>query len=193
MAHDNIEVEIKVALTKVKFDSIKKQIKKISKFVKSSHHIDHYYNSKHLDFLKPKYPYRWLTIRERDGRIILNYKHWYPEGVKYTTHCDEYETEIGNIKQLDKILEALDIEKFVVIDKKRETYVFKNKIEIALDQVKRLGYFIEAESLKNLGGVEKTHKELVKFMNSLGITNTKTVPGGYGAAMLRKKGLMKAN
>jgi len=190
MAHDNIEVEIKVKLSKAKFENIKKQIKKISRFIKSSHHIDHYYNSKHINFLKPKYPYIWLSVRERDNKISLNYKHWYPEGVKHTTHCDEYETEINDLKQMRKILYALDIEEFITVDKKRETYVYKNKIEIAFDKVERLGYFVEVESLKDMGGVAETHKNLVEFMNSLGIRKTKTVPGGYAAAMMRKKGLI---
>lgn len=193
MAHDNVEVEIKVQLTKEKFEKIKRKIKQSSKFVKSSRQIDSYYNSKHINFLKPKYPYRWLSVRERDGKTLLNYKHWYPEGAKHTTHCDEYETEIAEIGQLIKILKALNIEKIIRVDKKRDVYIYKNKIEISFDEVKGLGYFLEVESLKNTGGPEKTYKTLEEFVVQLGIAKIKTIPGGYAAALMRKKGLVKAS
>ncbi|OGM32455.1 hypothetical protein A2803_03220 [Candidatus Woesebacteria bacterium RIFCSPHIGHO2_01_FULL_44_21] len=193
MAQNNIEVEIKIQLSKAEFDDIKKKIKKTSKFVKSSHHVDSYYNSGHKNFLKPKYPYEWLSIRARDGKILLNYKHWYPEGVKHTTHCNEYETEVSDKVQLKKILHALEIKEIITVDKKRETYIYKKTIEIAFDEVVGLGYFLEAESLKNSGGVEKTYKKLERFVKSLGVNEIKTIPGGYAAAMMRKKGLMKAS
>jgi adenylate cyclase class IV len=68
-----------------------------------------------------------------------------------------------------------------------------NKIELAFDEVKGLGYFLEAESIKNTGGVKKAYAELETFIKSLGIKEIKTVPGGYAAEMMRRKGLMKLN
>lgn len=191
MAQDNVEVEVKVKVTKSEFLDIKTKIKKTCKFIKTSHHIDTYYSPIQQSFLKPKYPYEWLSIRQRDKKILLNFKHWYPEGAKHTTHCDEYETEIQNKDQMERILTALSIKKLVTIDKKREVYIYKSKIELAFDEVKGLGYFIEAESLRNTGGVEKTYNELEEFVKSLGIKKVVTIPGGYAAATLRKKGLMK--
>jgi len=187
MAKDNIEVEIKIRLTEAKFEKIKIKLGKIAKKVKESHHIDAYYNPIYRSFLKPKNPYEWLTIRERDGKVKLNYKHWYPEGVKNTTHCDEYETEISDKTQMEKMLKALHFKNFVMVDKKRITYEYKNELEIALDEVKGLGYFIEVESIRNTGGVKKAHRKLLDFLQTkLGITETKTIPGGYGAEMMRK-------
>lgn len=60
-----------------------------------------------------------------------------------------------------------------------------------MDKIKGLGYFIEAESLNNYGGPKKTHKRLVEFLHGLGIKKFITLPGGYAAEMLRRKGLMK--
>lgn len=191
MAHNNIEVEIKIPLNKKDFLRIKKYLRKFTKFVKSSRHIDDYYTPKHKSFLEPKFPFEWLALRQRDGRVLFNYKHWYPEGIKNTTHCDEYETEVGDAKQFENILKALDFKKILTIDKTRETYIHKNRLEIALDFVKGLGYFIEVESLKNVGGLKKARGEILEFLRSLGIKETKTVPGGYGVALLRKKGLVK--
>lgn len=192
MAINNTEVEIKTKLGKKKFEEIKKWLEKNSKFIKSSHHIDDYYTPEHKSFLNKKYPYEWLTIRRRDGKILLNYKHWYPEGVKYTTHCDEYETEISDNVQMDLILSATRFKKFITVEKKRETFVYKKELEIALDVAKGLGYFIEVESLKDFGGIAKTHKALTDFLKVLGINETKTIPGGYAAELMRRKGLIKA-
>ena len=191
MVQDNIEIEIKIPLSKKDFLRIRKYLRKIAKFVKSSYHIDDYYTPKHKSFLEPEYPFEWLTVRQRNGKILFNYKHWYPEGIKNTTHCDEYETEVGNVEQLEKILTALDFTKILTIDKTRETYIHKGRLEIALDFVKNLGYFIEVESLKNLGGLKKAREEILAFIKSLGVRRTETVPGGYGGALLRKKGLMR--
>lgn len=190
MAHNNIEVEIKIPISKKDFLRIKKYLRKFTKFIKSSHHIDDYYSPKHKSFLEPRYPFEWLTVRQRDGKVLFNYKHWYPEGVKNTTHCDEYETEVGDARQLEKILKALDFKKILTIDKTRETYIYRGRLEIALDFVKSLGYFIEVESLKNVGGLKRARGEILEFLRALGIEGTETVPGGYGGALLRKKGLL---
>ena len=158
---------------------------------KVSHHVDDYYDRGSNSFLTKKYPFEWLTIRKRDGKILLNYKHWYPENVKYTTHCDEYELEVGDAKMLSKLLGALGSKKFITIDKEREVYNYKSTFEIALDKVKGLGYFMEVESLKDFGSPDKTHAEILNFTKSLGIKETKTVPGGYAAEMMRKKSLVR--
>lgn len=191
MAHNNVEVEIKVALSKNRFEEIKRKIKKICKFVKTSYHIDNYYTPIYKSFLKPRYPYEWLTIRQRDGKTFLNYKHWYPEGAKYTTHCDEYQTEVFDAKLLAKILKAVRFNKFISIEKKRLIFIYKNKLEVALDVVKGLGCFLEIESLRDFGGTNKTREEILKFARFLGIYETKTIPGGYAAELMRRKGLRK--
>jgi adenylate cyclase class 2 len=190
MAQNDIEIEVKVKVTKAKFEKIKKEVKKLAKFAKRINHADYYYNLPHRDFLKPKYPYEWLSLRERGKKLLLNYKHWYPEGAKHTTHCDEYEILVNDKNQLTKILKVLGIKQMIRVSKKRETYIYKNMIEIAMDEVKGLGYFIEAEALKNQENIEETYGKLISFLNSLGIKKIKTVPGGYAAAMMRKKGLM---
>ncbi len=129
-------------------------------------------------------------ITRRDEKVLLKYKHWYPEGVKNTTHCDEYETQVTNKEQTDKILTALSFKKFLTVNKKRETFTYQD-LEIVFDEVKGLGYFIEVESLKDFGGVEKTRDEILKFTSFLGLKKTTTVPGGYAGALMRKNGLVK--
>ena len=60
-------------------------------------------------------------------------------------YCDEYEVEIDNSENLDKIFNIIGLEKIAVVDKKRNTFLYLDKYEIALDYVKNLGYYIEIE------------------------------------------------
>lgn len=189
MAHDSVEIEIKVPITKFKYESIKKTLGSTAKLIKSSHHVDDYYTSRLNDFLKPKYPYEWLMLRKRDGVVKLSYKHWYPEGVKYTTHCDEFETVVDDFSQMEKILTALKFKKFITVDKERLTYIYRDELEIALDTVKELGCFIEIEALKDFGGIDNARKRILSLIKELGIKRTKTVPGGYAAELMRRGGL----
>lgn len=193
MAHNNVEVEIKTQLTKKKFTDLEIWLSKNAKFIKTSEHSDDYYTPNYKSFLSPKYPFEWLTVRLRDGKILMNYKHWYPEGIKDTTHCDEYETQVSDAVQLSKILKAIRFTKFITVAKTRKVFnVGNNDIEVALDKVKGLGYFIEVESLRDFGGIKKTHKMLTEFLHKVGIMDTHTVPGGYAAELMRRKGLVKA-
>ena len=77
-------------------------------------------------------------------------------------------------------------EKLVTVKKKRMVFV-KKDFEIALDKVDDLGYFIEIESLKDLGGVMKTRKRLIDFAKIIGIDKITNVAGGYAAEPMRKK------
>ena len=189
MAYNNQEIEIKLAISRKKFREISKSVQKTAKFIKSSNHLDDYYTPIRDSFLEPKHPFEWLTIRYRDGKTLINYKHWYPENTKYTTHCDEYEVEVGDKLQAEKILEALKFRKIVSVKKKRSVFLYEDSLEIALDEVENLGFFIEVEATKDFGSVEKAREKILDFTRSLGLKRTKTVPGGYAAALMRKKNI----
>lgn len=143
---NDIEIEIKIKLTKEKFEEMKKYFRYNGKFIKKVEQKDEYFTTKFEDFTKEKYPYKWLSIRERGNKKILNYKHFYPEKEEVHTYCDEYDINIDNIDKLKKIFHELNIYSFALIHKYREIYMYKNdKYEISLDEVENLGYFIEIE------------------------------------------------
>lgn len=186
MAFNDQEIEIKTPVSRGTFLKIRKYLQKNSKFIKCSKQIDTYYTPLGGIFLKPRYPYEWLSLRQRDMKITVNYKHWYPEGSEATTFCDEFETEIKDLPQFKKILSALKFEEIITVKKDREIYV-KNKMEISLDKVSSLGYFIEIELLKYSSDVEKSRKELLDFAGQIGVDKIINVSGGYAAALMRKK------
>ena len=85
----------------------------------------------------------WIRIGERGQKKILNYKNWHDN-----MYCDEWEVEIDNSENLDKIFKVLGLEIIAVVDKDRKKYMYLDKYEISLDSVKDLGYFIEIEVKK---------------------------------------------
>lgn len=186
MAYKDQEIEIKLQITKKEFDKINHSLRKLAEYIKFSQQVDDYYTPSRNSFLKPKYPYEWLAIRFRDNKVLLNYKHWYPEGHKYTTHCDEYETEILDSNQAEKILKALNFEKIVSVKKKRKVFLYEDNLEISLDDVENLGYFIEVETTKDFGSLKKAYKKILEFTNKMGLRGSKTVPGGYALTLLKK-------
>ena len=93
--------------------------------------------------------------------------------------CDEYEVEIDNAQNLEKIFKVLDLEKIVVVDKKRKTYLYLNKYEIALDSVKNLGYFIELEVKNYTKDPIDEYSDLLKLAKSLKLNLDNIDKRGY--------------
>lgn len=190
MSNKDKEIEIKIPLDEDTFSKVKEKLKEIARFEKKNNQIDEYFTPIHRNFIEPEFPFEWLSIRKRGDKVILNYKHFYPENVKTTTHCDEFETEIKNQDQLNKIFSVLNLKKLVTVEKERGTYL-NDDFEIALDKVKGLGYFIEIEAIKDFGTVEKTREKLFEFAKNLEIDISKTDKRGYPYLLMEKKGLIK--
>ena len=68
--------------------------------------------------------------------------------------------------------------------------MFQDEFEIGLDTVKDLGFFIEIESIKDFGSVEKTRKKIFEFAELLGIDHSRELRG-YPFLLMKKKGLIK--
>ena len=191
MAEDNQEIELKFKLDKEEFLKIKENTSKIAEFVKKVEQKDEYISPPHKNFLAARYPYEWLSIRERGNKTILNYKHFYPEEVEVHTHCDELEFEAENAEQLRKLFSALNFRANVTVEKQREVYTYNDEFEIAFDTVKELGCFIEIEALKHAETVEKTREKLFKFAKSLNIDISTSDKRGYPYIMMKLKGMIR--
>jgi len=188
---NDTEVELKFKLETNLFFKIKERMKQIAKFVKVSEQTDDYFTPAHRNFVDRKFPFEWLRIRKVGETGILNYKHFYPENAEVNTHCDEFETRVENVGQLEKILSILNFRKLVTIENKREIYMYNDEFEISLDSIKDLGQFIEIETKKNFGSVDKAREKLFEFAESLGIDVSKFDKRGYPYLMMENKGLIK--
>lgn len=103
-------------------------------------------------------------------------------------YAEEYETEISQPNELRKILEFLDFKKVITVEKEREIWNCGD-LEICLDKVKNLGFFIEVEAKGNFGNSIDAKKACYKFLNKLGInvTSKNIINAGYPVLLLKYK------
>lgn len=185
---NDVEIEIKIKINEEKFNKLKKFFNSNATFVKEVEQKDEYFTSKFEDFTKEKYPYKWLSIRERGEKKILNYKHFYPEKEEIHLYCDEYEVIIDDIDRMKKIFNELNIISFALIHKNRNIYMYKNdKYEIALDKVENLGYFIEIEVKKIELDIEEERKLLDDEAKKLNLNLDDVDQRGYPFYFIRNQ------
>lgn len=137
---NNIETEIKIKVSNEEFKNTELFLERNAKFLNETKQVDQYYQPTYRKFLNGNDVNEWLRIGIRGNKKILNYKNWHNH-----MYCDEYEVEVDDENNLNKIFKILGLEKIALVDKVRKTYSYLDKYEIALDHVKNLGYFVEIE------------------------------------------------
>ncbi|MFA6274248.1 MAG: class IV adenylate cyclase [Candidatus Paceibacterota bacterium] len=183
----NIEVEIKVKVNN--FEEIKKKIFSLGKLVKSIKQIDEYFIPSHRNFFEHKpQPIEHLRIRTNPDKSVFEYTRTInlKENLDYD-YAEEYETGISNVEEFRKTLEFLDFKNIVTVEKQRE-YWDCGDIEIALDRVKGLGDFMEAEAKGNFKDEAEAKKACIVFLENLGfkdIENTQ-IKIGYPQMFLEQ-------
>lgn len=172
----DIETEIKIKLTKSEYESLKAKLKLKAKYINEHTQLDIYYEPSHRRFLKDNTDNveEWLRIGIRGNKKILNYKHWYDN--KY---CDEYEVEIDDEENLNKIFNILGLKEIVRVNKKRETYMYLDKYEIVLDSVENLGYFTEIEVKKYNKKALEEYESLLRVAKELDLNLDNIDKRGY--------------
>jgi adenylate cyclase class 2 len=181
----NIEVEIQVEIENVKplIDLMENK----ADFLYEDHQIDQYYTPAHRDFASIEPIKEWLRLRDSDGKYSITYKNWYRDENNRSGHCDEYESGLEKIDQLEKILNVLDFKPVVKVDKLRRAYRYK-EYEVAIDKVEGLGSFVELEYKSD---TDKDPKQIIlemtTFLKSLGLGKIIRNHVGYAAKLLMPK------
>lgn len=177
------EVEVKAHLRNR--DAVIKKLKDLGcSFSKELHQVDHIFFSQGTPF-PPPLGIGSLRVRKQNDHSFLTLK--IPQGSRQD--CIEREMEITNGDMMIEILELLKWEKVPVVDKKRIKTNFRD-IEIVLDEVKDLGFFIEAEKIVKSESKEDrkhTQEELFVFLETLGISKEDRVIDGKYDIMLFEK------
>ena len=170
----NIEVEIKVKISN--FEEIKKKVSSIGKLVKAIKQIDDYYVPCQRDFFAQKpHPIEWLRIRTNPDKVVFEYDRSVNKKADgEQEYAEEYETEILNVDEFKKTLEFLDFKKVVTVEKQRE-YWMCGDIEVALDRIKGLGDFIEAEAKGDFKDVKEAKNACIQFIENLGIEDVTNI------------------
>ena len=170
----DVETEIKIELSLAEFKKIKSFMNKNASFINESRQLDTYYQPTYRSFLNGEVINEWIRIGERGNKKILNYKNWHDN-----IYCDEWEVEIDNSENLEKIFKVLGLEVIAVVDKVRIKYMYLDKYEISLDSVKDLGYFIEIEVKKYSKDPISEYGELVVLSKELGLDLNNVDKRGY--------------
>ncbi|MBZ9569403.1 class IV adenylate cyclase [Patescibacteria group bacterium] len=180
---NNVEIEIQVNIENSK--PLIEFLKKNAEFKSEKHQVDEYFSPAHRNFIAVRPVNEWLRLRDSGGKYFINYKNWYFDKDGRSYHCDEYETEIENLIQLKKILEALNFQSLVKVDKIRKVWVYKN-YEISIDSVKELGDFVEIEYIGKNKKVnpKKVTEEMINFLKNIGCGKIKRNYVGYPFQLL---------
>jgi adenylate cyclase class 2 len=188
MAHNNIEIEIQVKVEKVK--PLLGFLAKEAAFKYEKRQKDEYFSpaDKAKDFLRVRPVREWLRLRDADGKYSLNYKSWHYDRSGKSSHCDEYETNVEDMGQARRILEALGFRRIVLVDKKRKTWTHGD-YEIAVDSVKGLGEFVEIEycGKEKNPDPKKIAGGMIGFLKDIGVGKIERNYVGYPFMLLFPK------
>jgi len=129
--------------------------------VKIKRQIDQYYNHPQKDIRGTK---EYIRLRSSGGKAVFAYHvNLNVESTK------EYEVEVADFEQFQKILEFCGFVKLGLIDKNRQQFVIDEYI-ICLDAVAGIGNFIEIETEGNDENYKEKHKGCMELLTKLGLS-----------------------
>jgi len=182
-SQNNVEVEIHVQVENIR--KLLAFLKKNGKFLEKKHQVDKYFTPAHRDFTSERPINEWLRLRDSSGKFSINYKNWHQEKDGRDHYCDEYESTIENLEQLENIFKAINTKPLVIVDKLRKAWLYKD-FEVAIDSVKGLGDFVEIE-YKGINQKKKPSeitKEMVGFLKGLKVGEISRNYSGYPFQLL---------
>lgn len=127
-----------------------------------------------LDDTESKEGSVWLRVRKENDKIELNYK----KQSKKKMESEEIEFEVSSYELANQFLKALGYLPWVEVNKKRRYSKYK-EYNICIDEVERLGSFIELEILVDKDNKENYELALLEVAKKLGINPDKRINSHY--------------
>ncbi|MDO4976784.1 MAG: class IV adenylate cyclase [Eubacteriales bacterium] len=148
---------------------------------------DTYYTPSHRNFLSEEIVSEWLRVRETSQKCSINYKQFLPIGAVIQNYCNEYETVIQDAYAVKKILEAMDFQIIIDVNKTRNSWIFEH-VEISIDFVEVLGWYIELEAMDEVSddAIENVYDHFNKILLMLHAKIGKRDRRGYPFLVLEK-------
>lgn len=174
------EIELKFIINSDIKNKIIADLEKVAEKTHEEHLIDTYYVPYYKSFEVDNQTMECVRIRQQDNKSVLGYKKIHREC--NPVYCDEYETEVSNKEQAEKILFSIGFSTQMVIDKTRVSYKYNNFI-FDFDSVKSLGELMEVELIDNSSDVS----EIYSFVSKYGLTKKDVTYDGI--QMLMKKNI----
>ncbi len=174
----NIEVEMKYKITEEIYKKIIAFMKKEKYKAHEEYQNDIYFSPIHFPFFGSEIDNECLRIRIIKDKNILSYKKFIPATEEEPAHSIEHEIEINDLESMKLILNDLRIKEMFTLKKERKIFSYKYDIEISLDKVESLGYFIELE-VKNKEKIKESIQEIKEFIKKFNITEEMRNYDGY--------------
>lgn len=165
------EVECKIKIDDA--DEIRKKINEIAKFAKNEKKVDDYYSLEYFN-----YPDKSLRVRNKGKKREVNFKRRksYVEGIHAK---NEFQFGITDLKGFFELIEDFGFRKWMHKEKKTELYITKDGVNIELNHVDRLGWYIEIEILCDEEGIKNARKKIAAVRNKLGFGSRDSEKRGY--------------
>lgn len=177
------EVELKFVIDLRVREKIVSNLEKVAKKVDEYRMIDTYYIPYFREFEINGETMECVRIREAHGKSVLAYKKIYREASPI--YCDEFETEVSSVEEMEKILFALGFEIQMKIDKTRVSFAYQN-FEFDFDSVAGVGEFMEVE----LKSENATTDDIYEFVKKYGLSKNDVTYEGI--QVLVKKAMKKS-
>ena len=154
------EIEIKVRLEN-RDTIINKLAQKGCVWISQNRQYDKIYSQKNKNLNSEVI---FMRIRHENNEDILNLKQ-----IVDSTEVVEFESFIGSPDEIEKMINLIGFEEYITVDKIRLKGRL-NDISICVDDVKRLGFFLEIEKIvKSKDECDRTKIMLQNLLISLGI------------------------
>lgn len=158
-----IEIEKKFRLRPKQVAKITRRLKKLgAQFTDETFEQNYLHRGRVLDERRAV-----LRLRKTESKTLLTYKQ--PIGTSgHVKQKIEYETEVSNVEQTEKIIAALGYQLSLVYEKRRKTFHL-GEVEIVLDELP-FGLFME---------IEGSHRDIAYAEKRLGTKKLKPEIRGY--------------
>jgi adenylate cyclase class 2 len=152
---------------------VKERIKKIAKFVKKQDKKDDYYTLEYF-----QYPEKSLRVRDMGKIREVNFKKRI--SLVNGIHAKkEVQFQISDVKGFFDLINDFGFRKWLHKEKTTELYRSKNGVNIELNHVKKLGWFLELEVLCSPKEISNARKKIIDVRDSLGFTEKDSEARGY--------------
>ncbi len=182
------EIEILVQVEGSAEEALKK-LSNLCKFLKCSETKDYYF----FEPQKGRFKLgehgldECLRIRiQHNDKAKLTYKKDIFDAKGRWTHSEEEETTIEDPLIMKDILEKLGYKELVEVATKKHKFETP-EFHVVLEEVTKLGLFLEVEAIKLLGTVEQTREKIKQFLARTGLTLLPESGMGKPELLLRKK------
>jgi len=187
-----LEVETKIKLNPKGVGQLRKKILKIAKFSKKKNKSDDYFAIplKRTGAVR-RYPKKAFRIRNDGDSYVINFKKWLRQyWTKEIVIKEEYEFETKSPDKFLFLMKDLGFRQWLKKFKISESYIYEKnkKVNIEINKVRHLGYFIEIEYIAEKRELKKAVKMVYDILKELEIDFKDVTNVGY-TRMLWEKGI----